>query len=194
MHRLPRTGPQILKCSAALPQTDNVKEKQRVWENTSSISMPLLVRNVSLEWVKNSAASGYNILHEIEKNAYENGFELDYFLFWHCGIWQQVEKYKQTGGTVSQHKAQPYTADMQLYIFWCYRRDKDGFSTLGLSVFGSLSTFSIAVRASKPPTTLKESKRRTEDYSNTAAKSKWGRTQCHVVITSLRRLDQALSL
>ncbi len=69
--------------------------------------MPLLVRNVSLEkelkwWVKNSAASGYNILHEIEKNAYENGFELDYFLFWHGGIWQQVEKYKQTGGTAGE--------------------------------------------------------------------------------------------
>ena len=33
---------------------------------------------------------------------------------------------------------------------WCFTR------TLGRSVFGSLSTFSIAVRVSKPPTTLKE--------------------------------------
>lgn len=35
-------------------------------------------------------------------------------------------------------------------------RRSDGASTLGLSVLGSLSTFSMAVRVSNPPTTLKE--------------------------------------
>jgi len=37
-----------------------------------------------------------------------------------------------------------------LHSPWCFTR------TLGRSVFGSLSTFSIAVRVSKPPTTLKD--------------------------------------